>query len=123
MNFIDFHFTLNWHVFKNLWRRMTRGAGCCDIFSLDYYLARKILKPLKVFRNSNIGSHPCDVGSLDEWIKILDEMIWSFEYLLKDEPAVYDADGRYNHEKTMALAERQQKGFELFGKYFRNLWI
>jgi len=122
MNWIEFRLKINWHNFKNLWRRWRRGAGCCDIFSLDYYLARKIIKPLKAFRNSNLGSHPSELKSVEEWEKILDEMIWAFEYILKDESGVYE-DGKYNHEKTMELYEREQKGFELFGKYFRNLWI
>ena len=93
------------HPIKNLYLRLTRGAGCCDVYNLDCYLVERILKPLKVFR-AEVCSYPSNVESLREWKKILDQIIWSFE----------------NYEKDDVDNERLQEGLELFGKYFQSLW-
>lgn len=95
--------------------RLTKRISCCDIFDLDYYLAKKIIKPLKEFRKK-VSSYPSceEINSLEEWQKILDEMIWSFEFFLSEES---------NLQETEEQNKRKQKGFELFGKYFNSLWL
>ncbi len=108
----------SFHYIKNLYLRLIKGAGCCDIFSLDYYLAKKIIKPLKEFR-CHIFSHPSDLNSLEEWLEILNKMIWSFEFLLRDE----DWDKDISSDERIELMKKEQEGFELFGKYFRSLWL
>lgn len=50
-----------------------------------------------------------DAGSI-RWDEILDEMIYAFNLCIKDE--IYDNE----------TANRVQKGLELYGKYFMNLW-
>lgn len=50
-----------------------------------------------------------DAGAI-RWDEILDEMIYAFNLCIKDEI--------YNNE----TANRVQKGLELYGKYFMNLW-
>lgn len=107
------------HWIRNLYLRFKYGAGCCDIFSLDYYLAKRIIKPLKRFRECNNSSHPMDFKSLEEWQKCLDEMIWAFEFILKDEPATYYKNGKIDFRPY----RREERGLKLFGKWFRNLWI
>jgi len=82
----------------------------------------------------------------EEWQEILDKMIWSFEQVntdwekqfqsgkldftfVKDEETnlmkvEYGPNNTYKYDEE-ALAkhiERMQEGFELFGKYYRNLW-
>ena len=109
---------MRFHWFKNVYRRIRYGAGCCDIFGLDYYLAKKIIKPLKEFRRSlerNGGGYPSELNSMEEWLAILDKMIWSFEYLISGEE-FYKENNNENNKK-------EAEGFELFGKYFRSLWI
>lgn len=109
------------HWLKNFYLRRKRGAGCCDIYSLDYYLAKKILKPLQQFRKSlseNGGGYPCELKSMEEWLGILDKMIWAFEWIEKDE---YIED--WTVEKNIEYSKKAQEGYELFGKYFRNLWV
>ena len=108
------------HWVKNLYQRWWYGAGCCDIFNADYYLAKKIIKPLKRFRR-NMGGYPGEFKTIEEWEKKVDEMIWAFEFLLNGEVTKKE-DGTeeyYNQEDC----KKAQEGFELFGKYFRNLWI
>ena len=88
---------------------------------------------------------PEDSGA-DKWDEILDKMIWAFEQVNEDWEDQYrsgeivfdcipcedsdnwelvkapedtseaDYDGMRRHE------ERMQEGFDLFAKYFRNLW-
>jgi hypothetical protein len=83
---------------------------------------------------------------MDEWKEILDKMIWAFEQVSEewedqyrsgniefdcipcedsdnwelvkgdDDTSEADYDGMRKHQ------ERMQEGFDLFGKYYRNLW-
>jgi len=108
------------HVFRNLKLRLTKGAGCCDVYCLDRYLAKKIIKPLRVFRNSTCA-YPMTFDKFDDWIKVLDEIIWSFDFLLNDNELPKDV--KFGSKKANKYFKRQQKGFELFGKYFLSLWI
>lgn len=104
------------HWIKNYYLRLKRGGGCCDVFNLDYYLARKILKPLKAFRGSlevSGGGYPVETKSMEEWLGILDKMIFSFQN---------EVDGNDNLGDTEKY-QKVQEGFELFGKYYQNLWI
>ncbi|MBQ4475722.1 MAG: hypothetical protein II935_05970, partial [Bacteroidales bacterium] len=49
---------------------------------------------------------PCDM-SFEEWQGILDKMIWSFE----------------NYRNSDEIDEnRVNEGFDLFHKYFQNIW-
>jgi len=51
----------------------------------------------------------CDVH--DRWRWVLDEMIWAFKQIVKD-------DFIKNHERR----ERINNGLRLFGKYYQGLW-
>lgn len=108
------------HWMKNLYWRYKYGAGCCDTFGLCHFLAPRILRPLKRFKKhlERGGGYPADI-TWEEWHKEINEMIWAFEYLVDGE----DFSEPYNFEKDKADGERMQKGFELFGKRFRDLWI
>lgn len=109
------------HWIKNLYVRWRDGAGCCDTFSLDYHLAKKILPALKAFRKHNNMSYPMGMSE-KEWNDAIDEMIWAFQYLLDGE-FPEDNPAETYMERSHQNAEREQKGFELFGKHFRSLWI
>ena len=56
-----------------------------------------------------------DANHFKRWDYILDEMIWSFEYKLKDT----DLD---DIDIWGANLVRAKNGFRLFGKYFNALW-
>ena len=82
----------------------------------------------------------------EEWQEILDKMIWSFEQIntdweqqfqsgkldftfVKDEETnlskvEYGPNNtyKYDYEGSAKHTERMQEGYELFGKYYRNLW-
>ncbi len=98
------------HFIKNLYLRYRYGAGCCDVFNADYYLAKKILPVLKQFKKRNYG-YPMNLTS-EEWDKILEEMIWSFQYLVDGEK-----------DESPKNWKRAERGYKLFGKWYRNLWF
>ena len=78
----------------------------------------------------------------EEWENVLDELIWTFEYLVDEErfnPFPHylgDTEWLLNKGKTPEqkqsfdewmkkhneLHERKQKGLELFAKYYCHLW-
>lgn len=60
----------------------------------------------------------------DRWDWVMDEMIWAFERISKqDEDEYYFADGRkLDHAKLQEFENRMQRALILFGKYFRHLW-
>jgi len=109
------------HWIRNLYLRYKNGGGCCDIYSLDYYLAKRIIKPLKAYRKATLIGCPGNLNSLKEWNMILDEMIWAFEFIVNNELTVMP-DGSEEYYNRIDH-EKMQKGLELFGTYFRNLWI
>ncbi len=100
------------HPLKNLWIRLRYGSGCCDVFNLDYHLAKIILPHLKEFRK-NPFSYPAHFNSHEEWEEILDKMIWAFDDFVNGDDFPADYEEQYR---------KQQEGFELFGKHFRSLW-
>jgi hypothetical protein len=87
-----------------------------------------------------------------EWNAVMDEMIWAFEEHCKDDgesqfysgehdrltiPVAWDENGKatlfewkkgpndtfkIDMKGLKAYHKRKQKGFELFGKYYQNLW-
>ena len=98
------------HWVENLWLRLRYGAGCCDTYSYVWYLSKRLSNDLKLFKKRCM-SHPMDTTE-EEWDKILDEMIWAFEYL--------ENEDSYDYKKKDS--NRCDRGLKLFGKYFRNLW-
>jgi len=98
------------HPIKNLWLRWHRGAGCCDTYSLYSYLSPIISRSLRAFKEDQSG-YP-SVLTAEEWDKILDEMIFAFEYVVSDEEDISDKK----------MQNRVSIGLRLFTKYYRHLW-
>lgn len=105
------------HPIKNYYLRKTRGVGCCDVYSLFDYLSKIILPALKVFKENKPGYPMCVIGrkkeemTMEKWDEILSDMIYAFEAIELDNKCE-----KINYK-------RQQKGFELFGKYYHDLWF
>ena len=85
-----------------------------ELWGLDYTLAKYILPRLIKFKE-NAESYPSDI-TWEEYLVILDKMIWSFDYIVKKE---YNT----NFEDYIQEDKRCQEGLDLFAKYFRSLWI
>ena len=104
-----------------------------DVWSADRTLALVILPMLKRFREDMNGV-PCDfvTGESDEefqqgeiaWELTVDKMIFSFQSIVNDDD-ILDFDLKTPEGKAAYFGHeaKVQEGLELFGKYFRNLWV
>ena len=106
-------------------RNKADDEGFCEyeFFSLDYSMALYIYPRLCKFRDEyakfgtpgcfcyNKKGEPVENGN-EKWIKVLDKMILSFKYIIK-EPE--DIDYK---EKDRII----KKGLFLFAKYYNCLW-
>ena len=127
--------------FISTYQRMRYGVSNEECWSLDGTFSKFILPRLKHFKKmKRYGYHPDFTP--EEWEKVIDELIWTFEYLNDDErfnPFPHylgDTEWLLNKEKTPEqkqsfdewmkkhneLQERKQKGLELFAKYYCHLW-
>jgi len=84
-----------------------------QLWSLDETLAIYALPRLREFRKVTC-SYPGrdEVQSYEDWMATLDKMIFAMNYILNEKY------GGYSKER----ADRAVEGFELFGKFFMDLW-
>ena len=75
-----------------------------------------ILPRLKHFRRS-CNSHPTNLTP-EEWDAIVDKMIFSFQFIVDRRDDDIGAD-----DKSSAIWNQVEEGLQLFGIYFRHLWI
>jgi hypothetical protein len=154
-------------TFRRIWDNVRRGWNSSDYWGLDSTVCKFILPRLKEYRENLHGcpggltlSENCtteqvieedfDAG-MNEWKKILDKMIFSFECVLNDNEDIEMPDMKFKtvktdngyflehdctpeqeeqHKKDMdvymkKLEVRQkeiQEGLQLFAKYFQGLW-
>ena len=86
-----------------------------ECWGLDITLAKYILPRLEKFEILNTNIHPCEFKNMEEWHKIINKMIYSFKFILKDELII-------DIELSKAEDKRVQEGLDLFARYFRDLW-
>ena len=86
-----------------------------ELVSLDTTLSTLMLPYLKAFKASAQG-YPSKLESEENWRAVLDEIVWALDA---------KASGEYWawNKNQMANFERHQKGMELLGKHFSDLWI
>lgn len=153
------------------YQKFRYGVSNEECWNLSNNFAQYILPRLKHFRNMNRMGIPGNMfvkhhninmflkhhsindteenEAAKKWNAILDEMIWTFEYIVDDEqfnpiPStrqfykldVNNVTDWLNREKSpqeqklwddyieksQQLEERKRKGLELFAQYFDNLW-
>jgi len=98
---------------KFILQRLSSGWSDNETWSLDSSLSKIILPRLKRFKELTNG-HPCDLTK-DEWHKMLDEMIFAFEWFSSDKRFACD-------ENSEVKEERAKQGVKLFGERFTSLW-
>lgn len=105
------------NAFKD--RKVSIQIDPWDTDSLDHTLAYIIHPALVKYREkiNNNQSYPCFLTSCEDWLKILDCMIFSFEKKLNDDEGYVD-----DEEQTKKNMDQIQKGFDYFGKYYQSLW-
>lgn len=117
-------FRMLWRlIFKYPYQRLTRGFDDRDTWSLDHTFALWALPRLKRFKEVNDGiplqfiDNPGmenEIVREKEWEDTIQKMITACELTIKEE----------HHYVILTDAEyaQIQEGFELFGKYLRELW-
>lgn len=106
-----------------------------DTWSMDCTLAPIILPMLKQLKDTKHGVPAEFVHGKDgcteipfedaerKWNNALDQMIWSFEEILKDDAdEVFFTNDKFDKEGYMKYQRKVQRGLDLFGRHFRNLW-
>ncbi len=89
------------------------GIDVSETWNLDFTLSHLILPRLEIFRD-NLHGYPSNLKSMKEWKKILNKMIYSFKSSINDYENL-ESDSKKEFKKI-------QEGFDLFGKYYMNLW-
>jgi len=111
---------------KWFFQKLFRGYSDCDIWGLDYHLAKLILKRLKAFYNGGKRcGYPGHLENEQEWNHILEEMIFAFEYVLGDysfNRKFWKDDSTKLENKARQAEQRYIKGMHFFAEYFNNLW-
>ena len=133
--------------FISTYQRTRYGVSDAECWSLESTLTKFILPRLKHFKKINVNSYPADITH-ERWNEILDEIIWTFEYMNDDErfnpiPRIKDVIIDMNKyidninrektpeekqawkeyfEKSAELEERRKKGMQLFAQYYFQLW-
>ncbi len=99
------------HPIKNLYLKLTRGVGCCDLADYDHYIAKKISKDLTLYKKESPQGYPSHLTQ-EKWDEIIDKMIKGFDLHTSDRYMYEEEEGKSIDEAG-----------ELFGKYMFNIWI
>jgi hypothetical protein len=98
------------------------GYRPVDLWGADYWIAKKIepiIRHLSV--TDQLMGYPCSLSSQEEWREILTAIADGFQAVL-DEDDLEAEDWKEYKAKSEELWEKQEKGLQLFAKYFRHLW-
>lgn len=126
------YYKAKWKLDKAYWNcrygfeRMFKGYDSVDTFSTFNKFIERYTKILTELRNCHYG-YPYDLTE-EEWDNILDEMIYHLYYmdeehiteeLEKDVPDDWAVSSKTVYE---VMDKHKDAFFELFSKYFYNLW-
>ena len=106
------------HIYYPL-QKLIRGYSDPEWYSFDYYHSKYVIPRLKHLRN-NINAWPAqhpEFPAFEDWQKVLDEMIWAFEFNLKMD----DLNYTWKYDENDQI-KRMETGLALFAKYYRHLW-
>jgi len=121
------------------------GVSNRECWNLSDTFTNFILPRLKHYKKMDRAGFPCELTK-EEWEAILDEIIWTFEYM--KEPDIYNPIPEHWHYEPETLAnylarektpeekqankdyiakaneldERMKKGMKLFADYYHNLF-
>uniref|UniRef100_A0A6M3JKE0 Uncharacterized protein n=1 Tax=viral metagenome TaxID=1070528 RepID=A0A6M3JKE0_9ZZZZ len=120
-------------------QKIFRGYGDDDLWSLDYWMLKKIRKPFKAFvknQKEHGHSYPAhlsvknkeidivkkieDPGAI-KWIKILEQIEEAIDLMWLD----YSCNDKWydmTSEEHRIANDKINKGWKLFGEYFGSFW-
>lgn len=116
-----------WEVYYGF-QRMFKGYDEVDTFETFAKFIERYTKILTEYRKTHFGVPMEFENSEEEWDKVIDEMLYHLHYM--DEETVTDElekdvpDNWSASMKTVSEVMNKHKDafFELFSKYFYNLW-
>lgn len=104
-------------------QRAEQGYSEWDFWNFHDYHSWMMINVLERFKTGN--GYPAELESMDEWVKILDQMIDGF----KAHTDISEMTGYDNKPKDMSyiewqkpLLKRYKRGMKLFTKYYGSLW-
>jgi hypothetical protein len=117
--------------FKCKCQRFKRGYAYGDVWDMDQWFT-STAKPMLIHLRTHGCSYPCEFNSRDEWCAVLDEMIKCLEFMEEDKVYAFLGFVEYEDYCRMTTEDikeayemrenNKNKFFELFSKYFYNLW-
>ena len=106
-----------------------RGYSDCDIWNLNDFIVQTVYPPLKKFveyEKEHGMALPFDFEKDPAgWLTVLDKILFAFEETWKENNDMdygLDVVMKKTPEERTEYYGKIQEGFELFGKYCRNLW-
>jgi hypothetical protein len=121
-----------WRQIRWAWQRVFYGHDETVVWSLDWYLSKKMPIWMRELKERTVGVPTCIVkedeqnenGIKDEYWKaienrydeILEEIAVGFESHLKAN------DVEYQSEEYKSLRNKFEKGFDLFREYYETFW-
>lgn len=98
-------------------QRLSRGFDDTELWNLDLTFAKFMLPRLKEFRKKTC-SYPSELNNIDEWNKILDEMIEGLQLWTKH----FDWDFSSDQNTRNGNHLKVETALNHLAKYFRDLW-
>lgn len=112
-------------------QRFKYGYAYGDVYDMDLWFVRTIKQMLTHLRDNGC-SYPMQFKDRDAWCVVLDEMISCLHMMDEDNAHIHVAFGEVGAYKEMTHEDRQKayelmrenknRFFELFNKYFYDLW-
>jgi len=120
---------------KHFYQRAKKGYSFRDVWSIDYWfmdIMPQMLTDLKKkkhgcpvqFTHNEDGTEKDFAQAMEEWQSVLDRMIFCFTEMNDDTCSMKNEyDEEYSRLKIEEYKNNMKnEGFELFSKYFWNLW-
>ena len=119
-----------WNKIKWFLQRVFRGYSDYDMIQFyEFLLGKKVLPYLKAWIKSNRNGFPVEFDTIEDWNKVLDEIVWAMEEVVteKNENRIFDEYAKDGDKEKFDKAlqenwQRAKNGMELFGKYVTAMW-
>ena len=120
-----------WWNFRRRCQRFKRGYAYSDVWDIDQWFMDTI-KPMLTHLKEHGCGYPMEFKDRDEWCAILDEMINCLTLMDKDKVEEFLGFGGIEGWRRMdredhihsyeTMIKNKNRFFELFNKYFYDLW-
>jgi len=125
-----FRLKILWYNFRSRCQRFKRGYADADVWNMNSWFIDTIKPMLIQLRECGCGT-PANLSE-DEWHAILDEMINCLHFMNEDHVYCWHGFVEIENYKRITtkdyeeigrmLIENKNRFFELFNKYFYDLW-